>query len=379
MGKRTVARYLTELSDAGMALLMAEQEKKEMLLRMEREARIQLLHYYDKSAKEKLKELIKRAAGRHTAPKSWIFWPTGLLVNAFAENLEKCEKKEEALQALGRYFDRWITKGMPIHYVDDALCGEALLFLYEDTHEERYRMGADKLAEYLMGLADKEADRVGSIPYRPKQKNRHVYVDGIGMMCPFLAAYGSRFGNERAIELSLSQISNMLKYGMDAESGLPYHGFLYENQRKYGIIGWGRAVGWLLLGMSGVLRYLGADACGEIAEEYQKIINIVKKYQKENGAFCWQLPAKEGPEDSSATAMIACAVLRCENKNDSMKTNQLVSRAAEYLAGCEKDGKIMNCSGECKGFSEYPQIYGAYPWSLGPALSVFYSLKGREK
>lgn len=36
-----------------------------------------------------------------------------------------------------------------------------------------------------------------------------------------------------------------------------------------------------------------------------------------------------------------------------------------------KEGKLDNALAECQGFSLYPQVYGAYPWSLGPALSLF--------
>jgi hypothetical protein len=35
-----------------------------------------------------------------------------------------------------------------------------------------------------------------------------------------------------------------------------------------------------------------------------------------------------------------------------------------------KDGRVYQCSGECLDFAQYPQKYGAYPWSLGPALEV---------
>ena len=125
----------------------------------------------------------------------------------------------------------------------------------------------------------------------------------------------------------------------------------------------------------------------------------MKPYQKGNGAFAWQLGAMEGPEDSSATAMIAYAVLMWmrqeggDSDNNSSKNissncssnccegldkrtsdwedaKDLVDRAAKYLAGCEKDGKIHHCLAECMGFAEYPQVYGAYPWSLGPGLGV---------
>ena len=39
-------------------------------------------------------------------------------------------------------------------------------------------------------------------------------------------------------------------------SGLPYHGYDLKTKVKYGIIGWGRAVGWLLLAMADSYEYL---------------------------------------------------------------------------------------------------------------------------
>jgi len=39
------------------------------------------------------------------------------------------------------------------------------------------------------------------------------------------------------------------------------------------------------------------------------------------------------------------------------------------LTSC-KSGKIHDCSGECEGFSQYPQVYGAYPWSIGPGTRM---------
>ena len=41
------------------------------------------------------------------------------------------------------------------------------------------------------------------------------------------------------------------------------------------------------------------------------------------------------------------------------------------ILGMVKEGKLDNALAECQGFSLYPQVYGAYPWSLGPALSLF--------
>ncbi len=34
-----------------------------------------------------------------------------------------------------------------------------------------------------------------------------------------------------------------------------------------------------------------------------------------------------------------------------------------------RDGRVTRRSGECKGFAEYPQVYGTYPWGSGSALA----------
>lgn len=396
-------------------IIMEDKKWDELLQRMEAEAMKELLHYYEKTGKQQIKDTVKKVAGRYVPPKDYVFWPTGLLAEALmggaGEGMVagKIPGKAEALKAVKEYFDRWISAGMPIYYVDDVLSGVALLNLYKVTGEEKYRNGADKMAQYLFRLAETEADGAGSIPYRPAQKNQHIYVDGVGMMGAFLARYGRVCGSRQAMELAFIQIENMLKFGMDEKTGLPYHGFQYENGVKYGIIGWGRAVGWLLMGMTELLNS-GEDMLRKEEEAYQagnermvrlgnlhgqlmNLVTVIEKYQKDNGAFAWQLEALEGPEDSSATAMIADALLRRisssekkktenheveNNKEEYAKLYSIAERATDYLATCEKDGKIYCGSGECMGFSQYPQVYGAYPWTLGPALSVLRQVSAQE-
>lgn len=350
----------------------------EQIQRVKKEALYQLAHYHERDKRQKLKDRIKKAAGRYVPPEDVIFWPTGLLACALMECSLWIED-EEVLKGLVLYFDRWIERGMPVYYIDDLLAGTVLFDLYRKTGEEKYKAGADKMADYLKRLIMQETDKGGSLPYRPAQKNGHIYVDGIGMISPFLVGYGMEYGDQAMVETGLLQISNMLKYGMDVRTGLPYHGYEYENKVKYGIIGWGRAVGWLLTGMSGVLKYLWPDTrrCGWLVDAFKKLIMDTVKHQKENGAFAWQLEAAEGPDDSSATAMIAKSILTAlqydmvaEESPAYSICERALTRAGQYLASCEREGKIYDCSGECLGFSQYPQIYGSYPWSLGPGLSV---------
>lgn len=358
-----------------------------ILRRMEKEAVRELLQGKEKSIKRQCKDILKKAAGRYVPPEDAIFWDTGLLANGLTE----MAGGDENIEAVRQYFDRWMKKGMPIHYVDDTLCGVALLRVCRAVSEEKYRNGADRMAEYLLALARTEADGTGSIPYRPAQKNGHVYADGIGMMCPFLAMYGVERENGEAVRLAVTQIENMLAYGMDEITGLPYHGFRYETRVKYGIIGWGRAAGWLLMGMKGVLSQLdGGNAerfsltaeYGKLEKAFVSLLEAIIPYQREDGGFSWQLEAMEGPADSSATAMIAQAINFADKgrmAGDGMGWGKMLQSAIGFLCGCEKDGKIYQCLGECQGFSQYPQVYGAYPWSLGTALEVVACGCGRQR
>ncbi|MFR6590639.1 MAG: hypothetical protein ACLURV_11565 [Gallintestinimicrobium sp.] len=46
-----------------------------------------------------------------------------------------------------------------------------------------------------------------------------------------------------------------------------------------------------------------------------------------------------------------------------------LSRLAATLQTSIQKGYVTDCSGECKGFAEYPQVYGTYPWGSGSALA----------
>ena len=344
------------------------------MLKMVKEAQRQLLSYPERSAGYRLKRTAKRLVGKTVEPPDKINWPNGLLAKSLADYYMGHKNTEESLEikdTLKKYYERWIRGGYKMYYLDDALSGMALIDLHQITGDERYKEAACKMAEYLY---QHKTDRAGSLCYRPGQQNHYIFADGIGMVCPFLCKYGSTYGVGNAINLAMTQIQNFIDFGMDARSGLPYHGYQYESGIKYGIIGWGRAVGWLMMGMSESLAYLDKSRpeYEYVKQTYRRLVDKVEAYQLENGLYSWQLGAKEGPVDTSATAMILYAIAR------SLDTKVLIGihksrmmRGREALWNMVKEGELDHCLAECQGFSMYPQIYGKYPWALGPALSLF--------
>ncbi len=365
-----------------------------------------LLQYGVFDGKARLKYLVKRyLLGRKTAGEDLIFWPTGLLAAglwrcrqellAEAENAVRQSDAEagagsETLQnsrqtvgmierSLSAYYERWQKKGLPLLVIDDLLAGETLLDAYVQMEKtgsesclglskEMLRKMLDRMADFAVKA---DCDRAGSILYRPGQGNGYIFVDTIGLCCPFLYRYGDLFGKPEVRELALKQITNFLVYGMDAATGLPYHGYdLSDGGCKYGIIGWGRAVGWLLRGMTGCMT--SGQGREKLSEPYRELVDTTLAFVRPDGYVSWQLAALDGPADTSATGMLCAAVKAGMELGILTGGNyeKALSAGRAALEKSVKNGRVNDCSGECEGFSCYPQRYGAYPWALGPALMV---------
>lgn len=358
----------------------------------------ELLCYGVWDGRMRCKYLLKRYfLRREMAKEDLIFWPTGLLAAGLwtcREDLIKCSpngmpgetpesaEKQRLIEmienALAAYYERWLKKDMPIVVIDDLLSGETLLNIYQEMREqsavnllglsqETLREALDKFAAYAEG---QPTDGTGSFFYRPAHGNTAVFVDGIGLACPFLYQYGETFGKAEYRELAVRQIVNFLSYGMDGRTGLPYHGHNMTDGCKHGIIGWGRAVGWLLRGMAGCL----SSDYGEqrLEAPYRELVKDVLAWQRPDGYFSWQLQALEGPADTSATGMI-CAAIRqgmTQGVLSGEDCEKALSAGKRALEKSVRDCYVCDCSGECEDFSCYPQRYGAYPWSLGPALEI---------
>lgn len=350
-------------------------------------ARAELLSYGRWDGKTRLKRMIKRLLPNHEiTPRDWIFWPTGLLAAGLWNSRgEETEQKEKTDAALAAYYGRWMSKGCPVVFLDDLLAGETLLSIYENwtdfrgvwrqgkVGKEQVRNALDRLADYAVQYP---TDETGSFPYRRSQPD-YIFADTLGLVCPFLYRYGTIFDKPEYQELSVRQIANYLAYGMDEEHNLPYHGYQLKNGCKYGIIGWGRAVGWLLRGMCGCMQTsYGRE---KLAGFYQTVMDCILESQREDGSFAWQLSAKEGPKDTSATAMIGRGLqegIRLQVLQGKQYETAL-EQCREALRQSERNGRIYDCSGECEGFGQYPQRYDAYPWSLGPGMELLQEKRQR--
>ena len=349
--------------------------------------------------KQRLKDLVRKdILHRNLQNPDMIRWPKGMLLLGLL--------RAGDIETACEYLDRWIESGADITSIEDVLAGQMIMELAEKHGKSEpaisisgrricvYTDCSDNMAKYLSSY---ECDEEGSMPYSIKAHNEHIYADSIGMICPFLMIYGIKNGQQKYINMALQQINNFMKNAIDDKTGLPYHGYRYKDHEKYGIIGWGRAAGWLMMGMSGCLRATDIEerkaAAGqsadlvdcndmrEMKQYYNDMANVLIDRQREDGLWGWNIAEEDSQDDTSASAMILYSLSQypMDKENAGISgTSEVLQRGMHGLERyITKDGKVMQCQAECGGFGIYPERFGSYPWSVGMTLAFMAVMNDR--
>lgn len=338
-------------------------EAEAMIEKLIMQMQYDLLHYSDESVTKKIKRILRMLMRfQNTGKPDSFFWPNAMVAHALAESLTQYPQ-DGTREVLEQYVDRWLQKNKKIAYVDQVMNGYAICELYELNPRQSYIKILEQMKDYLTNC-ERASD--GSFLYRANQKEI-VYADTIGMVCPFLCRYAVLVGNAELTELAVKQFVNFRERGFDPASRLPYHAYHAVNGQKLGIIGWGRAVGWILMGMVDSMQYLQGQTLDTVRELYQEMVCSIMTYQRPDGFFSWQLQAMEGPRDLSATAMILGAVQAAIEKGNLDETfYSYVERGKNAILHTQN--VLDFCLAECEGLGSYPQHYGRYPW--GDAATV---------
>ena len=343
-----------------------------------------MFNYPNISVMQQIKNIMKKCLGKNVYVPNCIGWPNGLCALGIIEYIKANPDSgicRQDVKNLKSYFDKWIRAGMEISRVEDFISGYVLMELMDvmaSKNEplcEEYENAVHKMYEYLRNA---RTDEQGIFVYVPNLEENYVFADMIGMVCPFLAKYGAKYNDMKAIELCMKQFELFVVNSTDSVSKLPYHVYEYHNDNKIdklGLLAWGRAVGWLLLGLYGARKALLSDGqkySNEIELLTEKLIEygiILKEYQREDGLFGWSIMDAAGPSDTSATAMILYSL---SSLRDNQKIDNIFSRAVPgLLSYVTADGNVMQGQAECLGIGIHPMKFGSYPWTVGPALALF--------
>lgn len=326
-----------------------------------------------------LRYRISRFLGRSSrAPDYDFFWTTAILISGLHRMYESMGQ-EQAVDVIAGFFRKRFTEKEGFQEplcLDSVMHGYALIKMYELNNISEYKRPINEMAKYLIEKHVKTSR--GVLPYRSRMPEM-VFIDTIGMVCPFLAYYGKIFDSEEATNLSVLQIKDFFEYGFDSNTGLPYHAYNSVTNEKKGCIGWGRGIGWIVYGVVDAIEHIPKShpEYEKIIQRFRFFIDRLLQYQDENGYLKWQVNDCNSHVDTSATSMFGYALARGVLLG--ILNEQCMLRAELCLAALENstdvDGTVQDCSGECIGLGKYSVEYGAYPWAQGPTLSLVAILK----
>ena len=329
------------------------------------------------------KDIAKRMLRRGASNKDILFWPAGALLLGLCSALDKLPEEDSLSEEISRklrlYINTWAeVTDESFEYVDDSLSGVSILKLSETADKDVYLKYADKLYNFLSGYP-KSNDI--SIIYNKAAGNDYVFADGVGQTAMFLCRFGSIMKNKDAFKLGMSQLKDFAENGFDKKSNLPYHAFSGKKSAKLGLLGWGRACGWLMLGYSECLSSSKAFAndmnlkkdIEDVRKKYLSLSKVLLDYQRKDGGFSWHIPAVEGAADTSASSMIAYSwtnALSAEAFGAEAPTyKKAVLRVKDFIINNTENGSVSQSLSSCEDIGVHRQIFEHNAWGQGFSLA----------
>jgi unsaturated rhamnogalacturonyl hydrolase len=202
-----------------------------------------------------------------------------------------------------------------IEALDYVLPANLLLVLYKETHEERYKIAAEKF-RHVFDTYPRTTDGGfwhATVPSRQWQ----LWLDGIYMSQPFLVRYGQMFGDEKYTEdEAVKQLLVYHKHLQDPKKGLLYHAYDESGKQPWAdpvthhsAFFWCRAIGWYGMAIVDILDVLPKDHPGrkDLIKILNRLASDLKKYQDPTTGLWYQVvdqPHTEGNwQETSSSSM----------------------------------------------------------------------------
>src|SRR5262245_4514624 len=219
--------------------------------------------------------------------------------------------------------------------LDNIQSGRALLTLYKETQQDKYKQAAALLREQL-----KQQPRTSDGGFWHKKISPYqMWLDGLYMGEPFYAEYAATFHDDAAFADIAKQFSLMESHARDPKTGLLYHGWDESKQQRWAdpTTGrspnfWDRAMGWYAMALVDTLDYFPAQhpQRAELVTILNRLATAIAKYQDPKSGVWYQVVDKGGEKgnylEASGSCMFVYALAKGVRQNILPKTYLAVAR-----------------------------------------------------
>lgn len=255
---------------------------------------------------------------------------------------------DDYLKQLIDWVDEKLEDGMPKLTVNGVSVGHTVLYLYQQTSEQRYLDIAVKLAEYLKNEAPRFAE--GIFQHTVSQNYNfpeQAWVDTMFMAGYFLIRMGQLLDRTDFMEDGVLQYHGHENYLQDQATNLYYHGWDHIAQNHMSGVFWARGNAWASYTMAQALNIVPVShpSFMKIHDSLRDQLSSLVRLQSENGLWHTVLQESESYEELSGSAGIAAALIGFNQVLGNPLYNKHIQQSIEgILEHITEDGMVQEVS-----------------------------------
>ncbi len=306
-------------------------------------------------------------------------WPQGVGIFGLYKYYEVSGKKE-VLDFLISWYDKRLEEGILERNVNTTSPMLTLTYLYEKTGKEEYLTFIQDWADWIM--KDKQLIRTGDGCFQHmitgNPNDNEILIDTLFMTVLFLARAGRLLNRKDYVDEADYQILSHIKYLLNKNEGLFYHGYNFKQNNNYGGILWGRGNCWYTIVVMELLEEIPLDEGIKryFHNVYENQVKALKRYADPvNGLWHTIINDASSYIECSASAAFLYGIMKGVRLGILKKEEywENILKALESLLDyIDEDGTVLNVSyGTPIGMdSEFYKTIPCCPMTYGQALMI---------
>jgi unsaturated rhamnogalacturonyl hydrolase len=239
--------------------------------------------------------------------KGWEYSNT-IITHGMEKVYNQVTDSTKYLNYIQTYVDAYVNSSgvisATVNSLDRTHPGISLLFLYEKTGATKYRTAAQTLRNMYVGAsATYPKTATGGIFWHKNNGsyNNIILIDGIYMLHPFLAKYGSLFSDAAAIDTAVNQTLYIYNQLYDPTTKLINHAWNSTKTETWANATtgnspsvWSRGMGWFCMALVDIMKYVpsGHSKRAQLITAISNLAQGIQTYQDATTGMWYQVVDK---------------------------------------------------------------------------------------
>ena len=326
--------------------------------------------------------MMRRFDAPDLPPKSGFHYHAGVFLSGMMNIYSVC-REQKYFNYIKKWVDSIVKEDGVIEYhskgaLDDYMAGILLFPLYDKTGDRKYIDALNVLLPNLRNWRRNDYGGFWHMEWRPFQ----MWLDGLYMAGPLMAAYGERQKKAVYINIAVKQALLMYEHMQDKETKLLYHAWdssknmpWADNKTGLSPEFWGRALGWYVVALLDIMEHMNpeSDEYKKLGEIENEVLTAIFSYQDKDKKLWYQVVDKGNIEGNWFEASCSCLYIYAAFKAARMKVmnDDLLEKASDGFHAvidrfAQIDGNDLLVSGVCvgtgvmdlKGYFDRPRVTG---------------------